>query len=188
MNSYHLSKEELAIELKQIKAAQKNPKHFDVLYDKYYKLIFVFIYKRVDDENISADITSTVFLKALINIKKYKDKGLPFSSWLFRIAFNETNMHFRATNRTRTISIEESGIVLMVKESHIEEHSEALNKMKDAIAQLDEKALHFIELRFFEQHSFAEVGNILGITENNAKVKTYRILDKLKRIIKKRRD
>jgi RNA polymerase sigma-70 factor (ECF subfamily) len=35
-------------------------------------------------------------------------------------------------------------------------------------------------LRFFDDKSFAEIAGILEITENNAKVKTYRVLDKLK--------
>jgi RNA polymerase sigma-70 factor (ECF subfamily) len=38
-------------------------------------------------------------------------------------------------------------------------------------------------LRFFEKRSFAEIGEIVGITENNAKVKVYRILDKLKKLL-----
>ena len=42
-----------------------------------------------------------------------------------------------------------------------------------------------IELRFFEERSFAEVGEIIGVTKNNAKVKTYRAIDKLKIIYNK---
>ena len=37
-----------------------------------------------------------------------------------------------------------------------------------------------IELRFFEERPFSEVAEIIGITENNAKVKTYRAIDRLK--------
>jgi RNA polymerase sigma-70 factor (ECF subfamily) len=42
-----------------------------------------------------------------------------------------------------------------------------------------------LELRFFEERPFSEVADILGITENNAKVKTYRVIDKLRIIFKK---
>ena len=94
-NTYHKSKEELELELQQINAAKANPSHFNVLYEKYFKVIYIFIYKRTLNEHLTADLTSQVFLRALINIKKYKHQGMPFSSWLFRIAFNETNMHFR---------------------------------------------------------------------------------------------
>ena len=39
-----------------------------------------------------------------------------------------------------------------------------------------------IELRIFEARPFKEIGDILGITENNAKVRFYRIIDKLKKV------
>jgi RNA polymerase sigma-70 factor (ECF subfamily) len=41
-----------------------------------------------------------------------------------------------------------------------------------------------IEWRFFEKRSFREIGDILGITENNAKVRGHRSLEKLKRLFK----
>jgi len=45
--------------------------------------------------------------------------------------------------------------------------------------------MQLIELRFFEKNAFLEIGEIMGITENNAKVRTYRILDKLKQFLTK---
>ena len=36
-------------------------------------------------------------------------------------------------------------------------------------------------MRFFEKRSFREMGEILDLTENNAKVKTFRALVKLKK-------
>jgi RNA polymerase sigma-70 factor (ECF subfamily) len=45
---------------------------------------------------------------------------------------------------------------------------------------LKEDALQLIEMRFFERRSFKEIGDILELTENNAKVKTFRALEKLK--------
>jgi RNA polymerase sigma-70 factor (ECF subfamily) len=47
---------------------------------------------------------------------------------------------------------------------------------------LKEKDLQLIELRFFEKRSFKEIGEILDITENNAKVKSFRALEKLKQL------
>ncbi|MEO1099557.1 MAG: sigma factor-like helix-turn-helix DNA-binding protein [Bacteroidota bacterium] len=44
--------------------------------------------------------------------------------------------------------------------------------------------MQLIELRFFEELSFKEIGYLLGLTEVNAKVKTYRVIDKLKKISK----
>ncbi|MGQ0829514.1 MAG: RNA polymerase sigma factor [Bacteroidota bacterium] len=181
--SHHRNETEIQQELRQIEAAKLDPARFSVLYEKYFKSIFVFIYRRVGDEEVTADLTSHVFLKALVNIKKYMFKGLPFSAWLFRIAFNETNMYFRKNNADRIVSLERNNIHLIVQEAEIEDNTEAQQKMMRALKQLDNNDIQLIELRFFEKHSFAEVGRIVGITENNAKVKVYRILDKLKKVL-----
>jgi RNA polymerase sigma-70 factor (ECF subfamily) len=103
---------------------------------------------------------------------------------LFRIAFNEINMYFRKSKGNRIVSIEQSGIVQIAQEAEITDHTEKLESMTAALKQLDSDDVQLIELRFFEKRSFAEVGEIVGITENNAKVKIYRIIDKLKRLMK----
>jgi RNA polymerase sigma-70 factor (ECF subfamily) len=50
---------------------------------------------------------------------------------------------------------------------------------------LKEGQLQLIEMRFFEKRSFREMGEILDLTENNAKVKTFRALVKLKELYSK---
>lgn len=184
MNQHHKSDKDIQLELQQVNAAKEDPRHFNVLYEKYFKSIYVFIYRRTGDEELTADITSCVFLKALINIKKYEYKGVPFSGWLFRIAFNEVNMYFRKNKANRIVSIEQGGILQMAQEVEITNNTEALKLMTNALKKLDGDDIHLIELRFFEKRSFAEVGEIIGITGNNAKVRIYRIIDKLKRLMK----
>ena len=184
VNQHHKSDKDIQLELQQINAAKENPGHFSVLYEKYFKSIYVFVHRRTDDEELAADITSHVFLKAMINIKKYEHKGLPFSAWLFRIAFNEVNMYFRKSSSNRIVSLEQSGIIQIAQEAELTDFSDKLELLTTALKKLDSDDVQLIELRFFEKRSFAEVGEIIGITENNAKVKTYRIIDKLKRLMK----
>src|ERR1035437_7125274 len=123
--------------MQQVDAAKLNPARFDVLYDNYYKSIFIFVHRRTGDEEVSADITSQVFLKALLNIKKYEFKGVPFSAWLFRIAFNEINMYFRKNNSVRVVSLERSSIAQIVTEVQEEDTTQAQQRMMTAIKQLD---------------------------------------------------
>jgi RNA polymerase sigma-70 factor (ECF subfamily) len=54
-----------------------------------------------------------------------------------------------------------------------------------ALQQLKVTDMVMIEMRFFEERPFKEIANILNITESNAKVKTYRILEKMKKLMKK---
>ncbi len=186
MSSHHKSDSEIQLELQQIAAAKENPARFGLLYERYYKSIFVFIHRRTDNEELTADITSQVFLKALMNISKYEFKGVPFSAWLFRIAFNEINMYFRKNNGQRVVSLSQNGMLQIAQEAELDGNEEVIKQMMNAVKQLDALDIQLIELRFFEKHSFAEVGVIIGITENNAKVKIYRILAKLKKILCKK--
>lgn len=183
LNSYHKSNEELAAELQLVEGAKAEPARFGLLYDKYYKPVFVFIYRRTGDEELTADLASVVFMKAMINISKYEYRGVPFSAWLFRIALNEVNMYFRKHNADRVVSLEKADISTIIDDMEGDTSEDNKKLVMAALGKLPDDAVQIIELRFFEKRSFSEVGSILGITENNAKVKLYRILDKLREII-----
>jgi len=49
--------------------------------------------------------------------------------------------------------------------------------------ELKEVEMQLVEMRFFEQRPFKEIAEILGLTESNAKIKTYRTLEKMKKYI-----
>lgn len=180
--TYHKSKEELLKELHIVECAKKDPKAFGVLYERYYHEIFVFINKKTDDLNVSGDITSQVFYKALSNIKKYKYKGVPFSAWLYRIASNETNLFFRKYSSQRAINIETAGVERIVELFESKEERD-IGPVIEAIAQLKPQEVEMIELRFFEKLSFRDIAYILNTTENNAKVKTFRIIKRIRKIM-----
>jgi len=164
-----------------IEKAKVNPADFEPLYTTYYERILRFIYKRMEDIEDSRDVTAMVFAKALGNICKYQHQGLPFSSWLYRIAINEVNLFYRRTKKARIISLDENGLKGIANETD-GLSKEDLAALKRALLYLSEEELLIIELRFFEERPFSQVAQILDITENNAKVKTYRTLDKLRKV------
>lgn len=171
-------------ELKHIEDSKKDPKCFVPLYLKYYKPIFQFVHKRVESVEDCREVTAIVFSKALANIKKHKDYGFPFSSWLYRIAINEITQFYRDKTKARIICLNEKYVENIAEETG-ETKTELISVLRKSLYYLEEDELNLIELRFFEERSFSEVGQILEITENNAKVKTYRTIDKLKEIYKK---
>lgn len=188
MSTTHQTKADIEDELQIIRKAQSDPNRFAPLYDKYYKPIFLFIYRRVDEEELCADLTSQVFLKAIVNLPKYEFKGVPFSAWLYRIAANEINQHFRKHKTVRAINIDDAGLErLIIEMDELDEDAAIKEKIvMEGINTLSKDEVQYVEFRFFEDKSFKEIGFILNITENNAKVKTYRILDKIRKIIAER--
>lgn len=178
---YHQNAFVLCEEQQLIEKAKCNPDFFAPLYKKYFDPIFRYINKRVDEEETAYDITSNVFVKAMGAIHKFEFRGLPFSSWLFRIAKSEVYQSFRDKKSMNEVSINSFSFP-QVEEEIIEDFSE-INKFKlqKVLKTLKENELHLIELRYFEKRSFKEIGSSVGITENNAKVKTFRALMKLKK-------
>ncbi len=184
-SKYHLTKNDLANEQGLIDAAKKNPKDFAVLYEAYYEQIFRYIYQRLDNKEHAFDATQQVFLKAMNNLYKYEFRGLPFASWLYRIAFSELNNLFRQQKAQRTVNVDSVSVYSIIGEIEETKIDQYHDKIVSIISEeLEEDQLQLIEMRFFEKRSFKEIAEILDITENNAKVKTYRVLDILKKKLK----
>ena len=183
MNTTHKTRLEIKEEEQLIQRAQENPAHFAPLYTHYYKVIIQFIYRRVDDKDLAADLTAQTFLKALHHLPSYRPKGFPFSSWLYKIAINEVNMHFRKYAKQRTFCINDQEIYQFAETLLQDVQEDKLEDITLVIQKLQVDEVELIELRFFEAYSFKEIGELLNITENNAKVKTYRIIDKIKKLL-----
>lgn len=183
VSKYHATREDMLQEQLLVDEAKKEPARFQALYNKYYERIFLFVWQRMDDKEVAHDVTSQVFLKAMQNLYKYEFKGVPFASWLYRIAKSEVYTVFRQQQAQRTVNIETSGLRDMADEMEDDKYAPYIDILKESVTELEEEDIQFIEMRFFEKRAFKEIADIFGITENNAKVKTYRILEKLKKII-----
>lgn len=179
---YHQTNQRMEEELSWIRRAQKDPESFGPLYKKYHEQIFRYVYQRMDDEETAFDVTSQVFLKALNNLQRYEYRGVPFSSWLYRIAKSELYQSFRDKKAQRTVNIDSFQLFELIEEFVDDEKEENRKKLFKSLKLMKEKDMQLIEMRFFEKRSFREIGEILEITENNAKVKTFRAIEKLKQL------
>ena len=170
-----------------IQAAQSDIRFFRELYQRHFKTIFRFVLVRTgSDQDLTADLTQQTFVKAMANISRYENRGVPFVAWLYRIALNEINLHYRNSTKARTVSIEESVVKNFIEEIDEDYSDIKLQALKQTLSEQDEEVVQLIEMRFFEKRSFKELGEILGITESNAKVKVHRILKKLQVVLLKK--
>jgi len=181
---FHQDNNRLLHEKSLIIASQKNPENFGPLYRIYHESIYRYICNRIDCIDKASDITSMVFMKALLNIKKYEYRGLPFSSWLFRIAKSELNQSFRNKKAKRTVSIDKVCLGEVMEDIVVDESEKNIKQLLLTLSRLNNSQVELIEMRYFEKRSYREIGEILDITENNAKVKTFRALKKLRKNFK----
>lgn len=178
---FHQTPELLREEQLWVTQAKSDPTKFDPLYRKYYSPIVRYLLQRSDDPDQAYDIASQVFVKALKNLGQYEFRGVPFGSWLYRIAKSELYQQFREKQSSKTVRMDNIQIAsfdeLFSDQSENEQNRSRLLK---ALQELKQDQLKLIEMRFFEQMSFKEIGDQLGLTENNAKVKTFRAVEKLR--------
>lgn len=169
-------------EAAQIKLAQQDHAYFGVLYETYFDQMYRFIFKRLGgNEEVAGDLVQQTFLKAMAKIGQYEDRGYPFSAWLYRIAQNEVNMFFRASKRNFTVEISEHQVGELLDEvGETGVSSEEIAQLIEIINNLEESQVDLIELRFFQAMSFKDIADIYGITEANAKMRIYRLLEKIK--------
>ena len=183
-----LSGSELKAEEELVKRAQHNREAFGELYEIYYRRIFNFAVKRTADIQLSLDITSITFLKALNQIHKYRWRDVPFGAWLYRIAGNEVNDHYRKQGGKRVASIEEIAELADTGDyadeiNHAEEQlsrQEEFLLLHKKIAELPEIYQEVIALKFFEKKKIKEMVKILGKKEGTIKSLIHRGLENLK--------
>ncbi len=165
-----------------VENAKTSEQAFGLLYNRYFEQIFGFVFRRTDDETLASDLTSQTFLKALGNIKKYEFRGLPFSAWLFRIASNEVNRHFRKKNKQKLFSLEEVKIKDFIDLDDCDDKERLIQLLLECLKSMPTQVIEVLELRFFEGLDFKEISYVLEISESGAKMRTYRALEKLKAV------
>lgn len=172
-----------------VEEAKTDINSFGRLYEQYYQPIFGYILRRTADIQISEDITSNVFYKALNNIRKFTWKGISFSAWLFRITNNEiinyyrNNGHKQLDNGSISNSIHYSEpspeTEIIHAEEELKKHQEFL-LMNTLVKQLPALYQEVITLRYFEKKKLSEVAEILGKREGTVKSLLHRGLEKLR--------
>lgn len=76
---------------------------FGELYDQHFAQIYRFVYSRLRDRDVAEDVTSTVFFNAFRAFARYRPSHAPVSAWLYRIAINAINDHFRSRRAVQSL-------------------------------------------------------------------------------------
>ena len=140
---------------------------FNELFMRHDRALRLFLYRRLGSDNID-DIVQDTYVKAFIKIKQF-DGTSQFSTWLYRIAFNEllqskrkTSIFARLKERWRSesdrpLSSEDSAAIFIDAQSEIER-----------LSNIQQKVFIFAELY---EHSHTEISELLDIPLGS--VKTY---------------
>lgn len=155
------------------------PERFAVLYDRYVKKIYNFIYYRTHHKETAEDITSQVFLKAVRGIQSFRLEDSSFSAWLYTIARNAVIDHYRTEKKEYAI---EDAWGLSGDED-IEGDVDArlkLQQVKKYLRTLEPHERELLLLRFWDELSYKEISEITGKTEAGLKMSVSRALRRLR--------
>lgn len=167
-------------ELEEIAAAAQNPSAFEPLYKRHFSAIYSYIRKATSNPELASDLTSDVFYSALANIKQFKISEYGIRPWLFKIALNQLRMHFRKSSKAMHIPISEEHLKSFVFNDQKVESNDLKRLLAAQLSQLSEEEQEFIQLRFVAEFTFKELGFVLNISEDAAKMRMSRLLEKLR--------
>ena len=80
---------------------------FSILYQNHVSRIYNYIFYRTGNELEAEDLTAKVFFRAMNHIKTYRNLGVPFAAWLYRIAHNLVANWRRDSARRQDVTLEE---------------------------------------------------------------------------------
>lgn len=153
---------------------------FEQLVRKHYSNIYAYCYRRVWDKNTAADLTQDIFLKLVSSIYHYRFSG-KFSNFIFTIAVNTCNDHFRKHRQEQIWEIRE--------------FPEPAKSMADAVIEDEENALLYRRLNnlpemqrqalilyYYHGLKAKDIAKITGVSLSTTKSRIKQGLDKLRKL------
>lgn len=147
-----------------VELSKDDPDHFLCLIKRYEsKLLYYIMRISKFSREDAGDILQDVFVKTYYNLNEF-DKDLKFSSWIYRIAHNQTVSEIRKKVVRPTVSFEKEDIDKLedafdiVKEL---DNSFDRKKIDEALSKLDEKYREVLILRFLDEKEYVEIADIL---------------------------
>jgi RNA polymerase sigma-70 factor (ECF subfamily) len=170
------------VERDLIRRAKKDPSAFGELYEQHVERIYSYIYYRTGNSHVAEDLTARVFERALDHIPRYKDKGVPFSAWLYRIAHNLVANWHRDRSRRPVVALDER-ILITGASDHPETEAishEERDILLEVVRALPDDRQQLLILKFVERLPNARIGEIMGRTEGAIKSLYHRTLNSLR--------
>jgi RNA polymerase sigma-70 factor (ECF subfamily) len=157
-----------------VQAAQKDASRFADLYELHFDAIYAFIARRIRDRDLSEDLTSDVFHKALAALPRFDWRGVPFGVWLLRIASNVVIDQWKRSAQAAPGDLPEPATK--------QDFDEALRcaRLFRLVDQLPQDQRRVLQMRFSEGNSIREIAGALKKTDGAVKQLQFRAFETLR--------
>jgi RNA polymerase sigma-70 factor (ECF subfamily) len=153
---------------------------FEDLYRDYVNRIYAFLRSQLGSATDAEDVTSQVFVKAFEAYARYQPRHATPAAWLFQIARNAALDHHRRSGRREKVErslAREPGAT--ADPGDLAQERIMYREVVDALSRLPERHREVIGLRH-SGLSFLEVGELMGCSEDAAKMQYHRALKALR--------
>jgi RNA polymerase sigma-70 factor (ECF subfamily) len=163
------------------------PSAGEELVKRYYRPLTRYLQRLTRDDHLAEELHQQTWMSVLENLDKFDAAGNPgaFKAWLFRIATNKANDHWRGSVRgkaarqaMRLVADEETDAADVRLES-LEEQE----KLKRSIDQLPENQRQVLMLRYYSNLKFVEISKMLGCPLNTALGRMHKAVIRLKQLM-----
>ena len=165
-------------------AGSNSEQAFATLVSRHINLVYSVALRQVRNAHVAEEITQSVFIILARKANSLSPKTI-LSGWLCRTA-RYVSANTVKTQRHRQIREHESHMQSIVNEPDLSVWSKIAPMLDDALNCLGAKEHDALVLRFFDDKEFKEVGAALGTTEDAARMRINRAIEKLRKFFAKR--
>jgi RNA polymerase sigma-70 factor (ECF subfamily) len=168
--------------LEQLRREETRRSAFSVLAERYSERLYWHIRKIVLTHADADDVLQNTFIRAWENIAKFRGDAQLFT-WLFRIATNESITFLNSTKCLQRLSIGDARQLLSnlrATDAHFCA-SEAQERLQAAILTLPERQRIVFNMRYFDEMTYEQISEILGVSVGALKASYHFAEQKVKK-------
>jgi RNA polymerase sigma-70 factor (ECF subfamily) len=135
------------------------------------------------DSDLAADLTQDVFINVWNALPGYRAQA-SYKTWIYRITVNTCLLQIRKDKKRINVPLETAEHAAETDSGN--KQAEAEQVLYRAVGKLDEVERLMI-MMMLDEVEYEEIASIMGITENNLRVKIHRIKTRLKILIEDER-
>ena len=158
---------------------------------RYTMQVYGAALRLMKDEDNAQEVVQMAFIQAYQQLASWR--GENFGAWVTIIANHMALRMLEKEKRRPTVSIDEtdddaedenrSAVILQADEGYDEEREQRLQALETAVSRLPEQDQQIIRWHYYDSVPLQTIADRLGQTENNIKVRVFRIRERIKKMM-----